>query len=86
MAWCPGYIPAIYRAGLRIGATPPANLGIVQRINAEAIEAGEDSDEMRFVVFGTMLREDQLELESEWKAKDLASYNRACKAAFAAKE
>ena len=85
-AWCPGYIPAIYQAGMRIGATPPPTLEIVQRIDQKAIAAGEDSDTMRYIVFtSNMTHDDQVALENEWKSASLDSYNRACKAAFASR-
>jgi len=83
LAWCPDWIPAIYRAGLRNGAAPPADLRTVKAIEQELRAGSDRTDDMRFAIFTGMGYELQHALQEDWKRASPETYNRACKAAFA---
>jgi hypothetical protein len=95
-AWCPDFIPAIYRAGMRIGATPPPDLPVVQAIDQELkaeFPREEITDSMRYGILAAgsgrgdigayQLFDAQQTLKADWQRTSPDSYNRACKAAFA---
>ena len=82
--WCSSNVTAVYLSGLTIGSAPPSDLAAVQRI--EGIVGADATAELKAYMMGQLLLVPELhEFESAWRSRSPATFERACKAAFAAR-